>query len=196
MTRWNNTIQCFPPLLDAVPAGAQRALDVGCGEGVFTRALAKVVHQVVGIDPDGPSIELAREAGGADYLLGDFLEHRFEPASFDYVSAVGSLHHMDTAAAVERMVGLLRPGGAIGIVGFGRRDWPRDLPRDVVDTIVTRRWMHTGGRKLWETPSPKIWPPPRTYRDERALLESLLPGVDFRRRTFRYTAVWVSRAAR
>lgn len=35
--RWNHNVHLHPVVLDAVPTGAQRGLDVGCGEGMLAR---------------------------------------------------------------------------------------------------------------------------------------------------------------
>ena len=53
-------------ILAAVPDGARRSLDVGCGVGMLARDLRRVVAHVTGIDRDAASIDLARrEDGGA-----------------------------------------------------------------------------------------------------------------------------------
>lgn len=56
-------------LLEALPAdmSGQRMLDLGCGEGLITRAAAGRGGQVVGVDPTVRLIERARaiEAGAA-----------------------------------------------------------------------------------------------------------------------------------
>ena len=73
--RWNHNIQYHPLVLAAVPPGCRRALDVGCGEGQLTRELRRRVDEVVGLDPDGPGVALARaQAGpGLSYVVGDVL---------------------------------------------------------------------------------------------------------------------------
>ena len=65
--RWNHNIHYHPKILQAVPNGAERALDIGCGEGMLARELRSVVPEVTGIDLDTPSLELAR--GYDDGLL-------------------------------------------------------------------------------------------------------------------------------
>jgi 2-polyprenyl-3-methyl-5-hydroxy-6-metoxy-1,4-benzoquinol methylase len=58
-------------ILDAVPAGCEQALDVGCGTGALTRRLKRLVPHVTGIDRDERSIKLARAhppAAGIRYL--------------------------------------------------------------------------------------------------------------------------------
>lgn len=193
--RWNHNIHYQRVLLDAVPVGAARALDVGCGEGVFTRALRQRVGHVVGLDPDRPSLELARRAGGdgIDYVEGDVLTYDFGDSSFDFVGSVTALHHMDMEAALHRMAALLRPGGTLGVVGVGRRRWPHDLPFDAIGFVVTR--LHRLAKGEWTTPAPKVWPPPLTFAQTRRLAARALPGARFRRRLlWRYTLVWTKPA--
>ena len=139
---WNHNIHYGRVVLDAVPAGCERALDVGCGEGWLARELRRSVPHVTGIDRDEPSIELARRhdpASDIEYLLGDFLNVPFEPGSFDLVASVAALHHMDAAAALRRMRELLRPGGTLAVVGLARSRFPTDLPLGVAARVVSVR---------------------------------------------------------
>ena len=120
--RWNHNIHHHPLILGAAPSGCRNALDVGCGEGVLTRELRGVSERVVGIDCDRPSIEAARAQGadGVEYVLGDFFEHPFEPGSFDLVASVATLHHVDAEKGLARMAELVRPGGALAVIGLAR----------------------------------------------------------------------------
>src|SRR5262245_66552344 len=75
---WNHNIHYHPLILGAVPAGCQRGLDVGCGEGRLARELRQVVPNVLAIDCDGPVIDRARQqdnGAGVEYVTGDFLTH-------------------------------------------------------------------------------------------------------------------------
>lgn len=188
--RWNHNIHYHPRILRAVPAGARRALDVGCGEGMLARELRRTVPHVTGIDLDAPSIDQAREqSDDVEYVLGDVLTHPFEPASFDVVASVATLHHMDAAAGLARMRDLLRPGGILAIVGLARSTMPGDLPRDLAGVAVST--CHRVMKGLWEHPSPTVWPPPVTYRRMRALAADILPGSEYRRHLLlRYSIIW------
>jgi ubiquinone/menaquinone biosynthesis C-methylase UbiE len=100
--RWNHNTHYYPLLLSAVPDGCERALDVGCGEGMLARQLSRLVPQVEAIDADQASIALARgqdPAGRIVFIHGDFLVYPFEPASFCLVTSVAALHHMPARAA-------------------------------------------------------------------------------------------------
>jgi ubiquinone/menaquinone biosynthesis C-methylase UbiE len=193
--RWNHNIHYYPLILAAVPPGCQRALDVGCGEGMLARQLACGVPHVVGIDQDTASIELARRQdpdGRVEFVRGDFLTHPFQPASFSLITCVAALHHMDSAAALAWMSQLLAPGGALVVVGLARSRLP-DLPWDAAAVIPDLG--HRVATGCWEHPSPTVWPPPHSYRELRALAEETLPGVKYRRRLlWRYSLVWVKAA--
>lgn len=191
--RWNHNLHFHPLILAAVQADAHCALDVGCGEGILTRELRAVCERVVGIDLDRPSIELARAQGGegVEYVLGDFLEHAFEPASFDLIASVAALHHMEAATGLARMASLVRPGGVVVVVGLARTRGLTDLAFDVAGAVATRVHEHVLGKRYWEHDAPKVWPPPLCYSELRRTAERVLPGVRYRRHVlWRYSLVW------
>ncbi|EFL22392.1 putative methyltransferase [Streptomyces himastatinicus ATCC 53653] len=187
--RWNHNIHYHHRILRAVPDGARHALDVGCGEGMLARELRRTVPHVTGIDLHEPSIDQARaHPGDIDYVLGDFLTHPFEPASFEVIASVATLHHMDAATGLARMRDLLRPGGVLAVVGLARNT-PRDLPYVLAGVAVGT--AHRAVKGQWQHPSPIVWPPPVTYRQMRALAAEVLPGARYRRHAlFRYSLVW------
>ena len=191
--RWNHNLHYHPVIFDALPAnGCTRALDVGCGEGTLTRRLRSLVPDVTGIDPDEASIALARShprSGDITYLVGDVLSYPFEPESFDLVTAVAALHHMDAGVALARIRDLLAPGGVLAVIGLARSNLPADIPIEVVAAIA-HRW-HSSRKGLWEQPSPTVWPPPETYRAMRRVAHRVLPGARYRRHlVWRFSLVW------
>lgn len=194
--RWNHNLHYHPVILEAIPHGCQRALEVGCGEGTLARELRQVVPHVTAIDLHRPSIDLARgrdDGAGIDYLVGDFLTYPFEPASFDLIASVAALHHMDARQALGRMRRLLRPGGTLAVVGLARGHYPADLPRDAAAVVADR--LHKATKGYWETPAPKVWPPPETYAGMRRLAAELLPGAWYQRRLlWRYSLIWTKPA--
>jgi 2-polyprenyl-3-methyl-5-hydroxy-6-metoxy-1,4-benzoquinol methylase len=191
-SRWNHNIHYGRQLLELIPAGARDALDVGCGEGWLVRELCQQVPHVVGIDPDASCIAAAgasTEDDGVEYLQGDFLTWPCDPDSFDVVTAVASLHHLDEEAALGRMAVLLRPGGMLAVVGLARTCSLRDLAFDLGGVLVTR--IHKRTKTYWETPAPKVWPPQHTYDQLRRISAVVLPGRRFRRGAmWRYVLTW------
>jgi 2-polyprenyl-3-methyl-5-hydroxy-6-metoxy-1,4-benzoquinol methylase len=190
--RWNHNIHYHRVILDAVPAGADRALDVGCGEGTLARALKAPVPNVTGIDLDEASIEQARahpDSEGIEFVVGDALTYPFPFDTFDVVTAVASVHHMDASEALRRLRDLVAPGGVLAIVGLARSSQLADFPYEIAAPIATR--LHQRRKGLWDHPSPIVWPPPETYAAMRRLTARLLPGANFRRHVlWRYSIVW------
>jgi trans-aconitate methyltransferase len=188
--RWNSNIHAFDVVLPLVPPGARRGLDVGCGEGETARMLRRRVAEVHAIDPHEPSIAEARSYGDdIRYDTADLLTASLEPASYDVVSAVAMLHHVDQREGLRRLADLVAPGGVLLVVSHARSRSPREYGRDAWDAVAVRRYTFT--RKLWETPAPKVWPPPLTYSETRRASLDVLPDASFRRVPyFRYALTW------
>jgi 2-polyprenyl-3-methyl-5-hydroxy-6-metoxy-1,4-benzoquinol methylase len=189
--RWNHNLHYHPLLVSAVPPGG-RVLDVGCGEGMLTRELAGPARSVLGVDLDPSSIELARATtseANVEFLCADVLQHPFEPASFDAVVSVATLHHLGTEAGLLRLRELVRPGGVLGIVGLASSEWPRDLPRDTAAAIATR--IHRLVRGYWEHSAPKVWHAPDNYREVQRIARRCVPGAVYRRHLlWRFSLIW------
>ena len=194
--RWNHNLHYHRVILAAVPDGARRSLDVGCGVGMLARDLRRVVAHVTGIDRDAASIDEARredDGAGVEYVVGDFMTHPFEPGSFDHVASIAALHHMDAAAALSRMRELLAPGGTLAIVGVARNRYPADLPFVAAGSIGHR--LLRLRRPYWEDSAPRVWPPPDTFSETRRMARRVLPGVRYRRLLlWRYSLVWTKPA--
>lgn len=188
--RWNSSLHAFEILLRSVPEGSRRGLDVGCGEGETARRLRTRVESVVGIDPDQASIEQARaHDDDIEYLLGGLGEVDVAAASFDVVSSVAMLHHVDQVWGLTQLARLVRPRGMLLVVGLARSRSPRDFARDARDAVAIRR--HTMTRGVWETPAPKLWPPPLTYAQTRVVSLTTLRGARYERLPyFRYGLIW------
>ncbi len=97
---------------------SQKLLEFGCGMGVTSAVFAKVGFQVTGIDISEGNCRVARKLV-AQYGLedrcsfqvmpGEMLE--FEDNTFDVVTGVDILHHVDVAAVLEQLQRVLKPGG-------------------------------------------------------------------------------------
>jgi len=92
------------------------------------------------------------------FICGDVFTADLQPASFDLVAASAVLHHIDARAGLRRMRQLVRPGGVVAVVGFGRPDGVRDRLLEVAG-VATKR-MHVARREYWEHNAPISWPPP------------------------------------
>ena len=99
-------------------AVARDVLDVGCGDGRFTRLLGEQLpraRSIVGMDPDKDSLDEARvltDDRRIRFRLRAALEMRFHDERFDLVSLAHVLHHVgDPAAVLDRVRRVLRRDG-------------------------------------------------------------------------------------
>ena len=155
--RWTQNGHYHQVILDAIPAGCAAALDVGCGAGGLTRRLRAAGPRVTGLDRDEQCIRVARGhpgAAGIGYLVGDVARAPLRPESFDLVTSVAMVHHLDAELALRQMAGLLRPGGVLAVVGLARDRSPADFGRAVPASAGTQ--LHRAGRRV---AGAAHWPP-------------------------------------
>lgn len=104
------------------PGASDAVVDLGCGWGTFTFALAPQVGEVVGVDFSEKSIELCRQrlAGRAlssvRFLCADAGDTGLDAGAFDVVVAADLFEHLypdDSARVVREAYRLLRPGGRL-----------------------------------------------------------------------------------
>lgn len=97
----------------------RRALDVGAGQGHWTRTVAALLSpeaSIVGVErePDWVAEAARRAAPNQHFVQGDADRLPFPDASFDLVTCQTLLIHVaDPAAVIAEMRRVLRPGGQV-----------------------------------------------------------------------------------
>ncbi len=123
-----------PPVHDAIVAAVrdhlalaapvERALDVGCGAGRSTAALAVVAHKSVGIEPVAAMlVHRHRVAPGARFVVGSAETLPVATGAFDIVTAAGSINYTQPELFLKEAARVLRADGVLIIYDFsqGRR---------------------------------------------------------------------------
>jgi SAM-dependent methyltransferase len=91
-----------------------RALEIGCGTGLFTEMFVQTGAYLVAVDISADLLEQARQRGLPAEKV-QFLEKPFEACEVDgpFDAVIGSsiLHHLEVEAALTKIYDLLKPGG-------------------------------------------------------------------------------------
>ncbi len=134
------TLDALVAALPLTPDG--RWLDVACGPGIVTRALAGHVGEAVGVDLTPAMVEkAAAEAAGLGvrnvrFVLGDATALPLGDGAFDGAVTRFSLHHIPAPARVLReMARVVRAGGCVAAADHLTSDdsvvaaWHHDVER-------------------------------------------------------------------
>ncbi|MCH8619497.1 methyltransferase domain-containing protein [Undibacterium sp. TS12] len=130
----------------AAPAKGERVLDIGCGAGASSLALAARVGpggQVLGVDISESLIGLARTLAPQDtpalFQVADASSAGLPEGAFDILfSRFGVMFFDDPTGAFAHMRCALRPGGRVAFVcwrGAAENDWVR-LPMGAIKGIL------------------------------------------------------------
>ena len=197
-------------LLRHVPAHCENALEIGCGTGAFSRALARRAKQVTAIDLSSEMIRVARSRSHQfpqiEFEVDDILTRALPAAHFDCIATIATLHHLSHTDVLPKLKAALRPGGKLVILDLYqpqtnllKKSGLLDALLNVIamGTSVTLRLVHRGRlrpprevRAAWEAHG-------KTDRyltmDEvRKLYGAIFPGVVVRKHLlWRYSAIWV-----
>lgn len=101
-----------------------QVLDVGCGAGFLANDLAQARFQVTGVDLSPSSLMVARahdHTHAVDYIQADAYRLPFADASFDVVTCMDFLEHVEDPSAIVREISrVLRPEGLFVFHTFNR----------------------------------------------------------------------------
>ena len=99
-------------------------LDVGCGGGFLSNGLAQSGFKVTGVDLSEPSLVTAKrfdKTNSVVYLTADAYQLPFPDASFEVVTAMDFLEHVEhPEKAIKEFSRVLKPGGLFVFHTFNR----------------------------------------------------------------------------
>ena len=132
----DDRFQVVPWLESSVPLDGAQVLEIGCGTGASTVALAEQGATVTGIDVDERSLLLARERCALYGLEPDLhcanvldLSSEVRAKTYDLVVFYASLEHMtleERLTAIPATWSLVRPGGVWCVIEAPNRLWHYD----------------------------------------------------------------------
>lgn len=147
----NQDFRTIPKLWAAV--SQLRCLDLGCGNGLYTRELARQDAFPVGLDCDLERIKEARQHSGrgkAYWVRGDVVHLPFKDATFDLLISIEVLTHLPPEsrfAVLQEVRRITRDGGKIFITLHNR------TRLDISQWLRCRR-----PQMAYDTAHLKVWP--------------------------------------
>ncbi|RXT53297.1 SAM-dependent methyltransferase [Bosea sp. Tri-44] len=166
MGRWSERLaSLFLARIDVAPGG--RVLDVACGTGVLTKALAESGAHVVGVDASEGYLEgarLRRPHLNIAYEHGDVRHMRFDDNVFD--AAVSSLALdviPETEQVVAEMKRVTRPGGVVASAvtqffgGMPAFDLVYNTGAVLEAEVARMRSMRAGRTQFWPDGQAALW---------------------------------------
>ncbi|SRR6266702_293734 len=140
----------------------RRALDVGCGSGQSSIALASVADHVIAIDASQEMLSHAPARSNINYQLGFAEELNFAVDEFDLISVGSALHWFDQHRFFSQCAQVLVPSGVLLI-------YNDHFTAHLQGVVECKRWMRTRFAKRF--------PPPR--RGMRDLSEQIAAQCGF-----------------
>ncbi|MGH7118573.1 MAG: class I SAM-dependent methyltransferase [Acetobacteraceae bacterium] len=186
-TRQAGTFATAPQITDAAltrrfvdalgSAATGRILDVACGPGIITEAVAATARAVVAFDLTPRMLESARQRCAAarranvTFVGGDAARLPFPSAAFDATATRLSVHHFqEPAGPIGEMARVLRPGGVCvlaDVTSSEDRDEAalhnaievlrdpshvRMLPLSALCSLMTEAGLKIEDQAVWERP--------------------------------------------
>ena len=100
-------------------------LELGCGSGWLTLAMAQRGAHATGLDISAKALHVARSyyesiqetvSGSVDYRVEDLNALQLPPATYDVIAVKGTLHHLlNLKHVIEQMAAALKPGGLLWV---------------------------------------------------------------------------------
>jgi len=122
-----------------------RALDVGCGTGQSSVALASIADRVIAMDASQEMLNHAPSLPNVSYRLGVAEQLDFPAGEFDLVSASSALHWFDQERFFSQCRKVLAPAGLLAVCNDHFTTHMQDAP-------ACTRWMRTRFAKRFPSP--------------------------------------------
>ena len=194
-------------LISLVPPTCRRLLDLGCGTGRLTRAIARRVEEVTAVDVSREMLRVARAQcaghGNVGFVEADLCDLPVTLGVFDCVMSVNLLHNLPAEQAAQAMKALVAPGGLLIVHDVrqtaGVFDRALDGPRMAIKTLwrlarVSRVRAFLRQRAAWAQHARGDVIP--TAEEITHMRNRLFPGAVVRHHfLWRYTLLWTNRGA-
>lgn len=201
-SNWEHNKHYHNFLLKFIPNECEKAIDIGCGTGEFTRLLAEKSHTVEGIDLSPEMIRVAEEQSrkynNIKYQVEDVLEWDLGQEKYDCIVSIATFHHLQFKEMLLKIREALKPNGVFMILDLYKEEKLTDylisiaaIPINIITMLIK-----TGKVKKSEEEI-KAWNEHAkhdrymTIKDVEKITREIIPNAKLKRHLFwRYSLVW------
>jgi ubiquinone/menaquinone biosynthesis C-methylase UbiE len=132
--------------------------DLGCGSGLFSRAVAELLptqSRILCIDTASPGWEISTTNNVAlEFIKADFNRYEFEKENFHGFIMANSLHYIkNKSVLIDRLFSALKPNGKIAIVEYDSDTANHWVPYPITFEKLKRLFPNNKISKIGERPS-------------------------------------------
>ncbi|MTK12438.1 MAG: class I SAM-dependent methyltransferase [Clostridiaceae bacterium] len=199
---WEHNKHYHNFLLKFIPNECEKAIDIGCGTGEFTRLLAEKSYTVEGIDLSPEMIRVAEEQSrkynNIKYQVEDVLEWDLGQEKYDCIVSIATFHHLQFKEMLLKIREALKPNGVFMILDLYKEEKLTDylisiaaIPINIITMVIK-----TGKVKKSEEEI-KAWNEHAkhdrymTINEIQKITREIMPNAKLKRHLFwRYSLVW------
>lgn len=198
--KWDHNRVYHSYLLKHLPVHRERAIDIGCGTGEFSRILGKYFKEVTALDLSDEMLGKTRASSlrNVTCVKADFMKYDIEPLSYDCIVTIATAHHLPLEEFFRKAETLLRPGGVLMVLDLFRSadiaDYMFDfisVPLNILMKLIKNGSLHTckEEQKAWK--EHQKHDKYMTLGEIRTIAGKVITGADIKRLLFwRYSLVW------
>lgn len=201
-SNWDHNKHYHNFLLKFIPNECEKAIDIGCGTGEFTRLLAEKSYTVEGIDLSPEMVRVAEEQSrkynNIKYQVEDVLEWDLGQEKYDCIVSIATFHHLQFKEMLLKIREALKPNGVFMILDLYKEEKLMDylisiaaIPINIITMLIK-----TGKVKKSEEEI-KAWNEHvkhdryMTINEIQKITREIMPNAKLERHLFwRYSLVW------
>jgi SAM-dependent methyltransferase len=154
---WNHNNHYHKFLLKQLPNHCQTALEIGCGDGEFSRKLAQRADQVIAIDLSPKMVKTAQQTSldtdNIEFQVADIMEWEIPSEAFDAIVSIATVHHLPLEPLLPQLKAALKPGGTLIILDLVKHEHFLDTLRDGI--AVPMNWVFQLLKNQGKKPTPE-----------------------------------------